>query len=431
MECITSWLREVPVGNVVKSPLMDIVFNGTTSDNCSQEASECLCTMLRETSDVDESQEIIELLFPRIISLKPQVAKAAEEDDTETLKALTKVFATAAESWVVGIARQPTHFRPLVDAVLECALRDKERDVIEHTFNFWYELKLYLVLEIYIQGRLELVDVYSKLVDILLKHLEYPKPDSGNETDLFDGDREQEEKFREFRHQMGDTLKDCCEVMGVTDCLTKVLQAIQLWMSKYANQVNDNSVPHWQELEAPLFAMRALGRMVDKDESIVLRQLMPLLVQMPSHEKLRFATIMVLGRYTEWTAAHPEYLEPQFNYIVTSFQSDSREIIRAAALAIKFFCTDCKHLLSGQVLQLQTFYDEVLDKLPDLSKEEITEGVANVVACQPTEEIYRLLKLYCDPLIQRLMTKANNATDEEGKLALAGKQARIHFIMQG
>ncbi|KAK7398420.1 Nuclear import receptor [Neonectria punicea] len=430
MECITSWLREVPVANVVKSPLLDIVFNGVTSDQCSQEASECLCTMLRETSDVDESQEIIEVLFPRIISIQPQIAKAAEEEDTEALKALTKVFATAAESWVVGIARQPTHFRPLVDAVLECAVRDKEQDVIEHTFNFWYELKLYLVLERYIQGRLELVDVYSKLVDILLGHLRYPEPESGNENDLFDGDREQEEKFREFRHQMGDTLKDSCEVMGVTDCLTKVLHAIQVWMSKYASQVTDTSVPHWQELEAPLFAMRALGRMVDKDESLVLPQLMPLLVQIPSHEKLRFATIMVLGRYTEWTSAHPEYLEPQFNYIVTSFQSDSKEIIRAAALSLKFFCTDCKHLLSGQVLQLQTFYDQVLDKLPDLSKEEITEGVSTVVAVQPEEEIYRLLKTYCDPLVQRLMAKANNATDDDGKLALADHLQLITIFVQ-
>lgn len=377
--------------------------------------------MLRETADVDESQEIIESLFPKVISLRPQIEKAAEEEDAETLKALTKVFATAAEAWVVGIARQPTHFRPLVEAVLECAVRDKERDVIEHTFIFWYELKQYLVLERYIQSRVELVDIYSKLVDILLKHLEYPQPESGSEVDLFDGDREQEEKFREFRHQMGDTLKDSCEVMGVTECLTKVLHAIQLWTSKYASQVTDSSVPHWQELEAPLFAMRALGRMVDKEEGIVLPQLMPLLVQIPSHEKLRFATIMVLGRYTEWTAAHPEYLEPQFNYIVNSFQTDSKEIIRAAALSIKYFCTDCKHLLSGQVLQLQTFYDQVLDKLPDLSKEEITEGVANVVAAQPSEEIYRLLKTYCDPLVQRLMTKANNAHDEEGKLALAGK----------
>ncbi|KAM5348232.1 hypothetical protein ACJ41O_008056 [Fusarium nematophilum] len=430
MECITSWLREVPVINIIKSPLLEIIFNGVTSDQCSQEASECLCTLLRETKEVDETQDLIELLFPRVISLKPQVAKAAEEEDTETLRALTKVFATAAESWVVGIARQPTHFRPLVEAVLECALRDTDQDVIEHTFTFWYELKLYIVLERYIEGRLELVDIYSKLVDILLKHLEYPKPESGNETDLFDGDREQEEKFREFRHHMGDTLKDCCEVMGETACLAKVLQAIQVWMSKYASQVTDTSVPHWQELEAPLFAMRALGRMVDKDENIVLPQLMPLLVQIPSHEKLRFATIMVLGRYTEWTAAHPDYLEAQFNYIVTSFQSDSREIIRAAALSIKFFCTDCKHLLGGQVLQLQTFYDQVLDKLPDLSKEEITEGVANVVAAQPTEEVYRLLKTYCDPLIQRLMDKANNATDEDGKLALADHLQLITIFVQ-
>jgi transportin-3 len=130
---------------------------------------------------------------------------------------------------------------------------------------------------------------------------------------------------------------------------------------------------------------------------------------------------MVLGRYTEWTAAHPEYLEPQFNYIVESFQTDSREILRAAALSLKFFCADCRNLLSGQVLQLQTFYDQILDKLPDLSKEEITEGVANVVAVQPVSETYRLLKTYADPLVQRLMTKANNATNEEGKLALAGE----------
>lgn len=422
MECVTSWLREVPVGKVVDSPLLDIIFNGATSDECSQEASECLCTMLRDTGDVDESVDVIKTLFPRVVSLRSCVAKAAEEEDTETFKALTKVLSSAAECWVVAIARQPSQFRPLVDAILECVAQDKDRDAIEFTFGFWYELKQYLVLERYIQSRVELMDVYSKLVDILLKQLEYPRPESGSEHDLFDGDREQEEKFREFRHHMGDSLKDSCEVMGVTECLTKVLEAIQLWTHTYASQVSDTKVPHWQQLEAPLFAMRALGRMVDREENVVLPQLMPLLVQIPSHEKLRFATIMVLGRYTEWTAAHPEYLEPQFNYIVTSFQTDSKEIIRGAALAIKFFCTDCKHLLSGQVIQLQEFYDQILDKIPGMSREEITEGVANVVAVQPEGETYSLLKIYCDPLIQRLMAKANNASDEESKLALAGER---------
>lgn len=428
MECITSWLREVPVGSIINSPLLDVVFNGVTADECSQEASECLCVMIRETRDVDESQANIQVLFPRVVGLQPRIATVAEEEDTEALKALTKVLATAAESWSVAIARQPSHFRPLVEAVLECAARDKDQDVIEHTFLFWYELKQYLVLERYIQSRLELVDVYSKLVDILLKHLRYPRPDSGNEADLFDGDREQEEKFREFRHQMGDTLKDSCEVMGVTECLTKVLNAIQVWMQNNASQVSDTNVPNWQELEAPLFAMRALGRIVDRDEEIVLPQLMPLLVQIPNHEKLKFATIMVLGRYTEWTAVHPEYLEPQFNYIVNSFQADSKEIVRAAALAIKFFCTDCRNLLSGQVLQLQTFYDQVLDKLPTQSREEVTDGVSSVVAVQPADQIYTLLKTYCDPLIQRLMSMANQAVDKESKIAMAGKWSSQRFV---
>jgi transportin-3 len=191
-------------------------------------------------------------------------------------------------------------------------------------------------------------------------------------------------------------------------------------MASYAGQATTTSVPHWQQLEAPLFSMRAMGRMVDKEENIILPQIMPLIVQIPHHEKLRFATIMVLGRYTEWTANHPELLGPQFTYIVSSFETDSKEIVRAAAMAMKFFCTDCKHLLSGQVYQLQQFYDQTLDKLPGVSQEELTEGVASVVAVQPPAQTFELLKLYCDPLMNRLMALANQASTEEGKLAVAG-----------
>jgi transportin-3 len=390
-------------------------------DNSLQTAAECLGIICRETRDVDDNLETIQVLLPRIFALRPRIQKVAEDEDTEAFKAFTRIFADAGDSWVVLIAREPQHFRPLVDAILECAARDSDRDVIEFTFNFWYELKQYLTLDRYMQSRVQLVDVYSKLVDVLLKHLEYPQSDTGNELDLFDGDREQEEKFREFRHHMGDTLKDACEVMSVSECLTKVLNAIKVWMQKYGSQATQTLVPHWQELEAPLFAMRAMGRMVDKDESIVLPQIMPLLASIPNHEKLQFAAIMVFGRYTEWTSVHPEFLQLQFSYIVSSFQTGSKEIIRAAAQSIKFFCTDCKNLLGDQVLQLQTFYDQILDKLPESSQEEMTEGVANVVGVQKPEEIYKLLKLYCDPLVARLMAKANNATNDVGKLAVAGK----------
>ncbi|KAJ2896657.1 uncharacterized protein MKZ38_005309 [Zalerion maritima] len=429
MRCISSWLREIPVHAVVTSPLLDAIFAALKDDDSFPEASDALSTIFRETREIDDDMNTIAILFPRLMELRPRIETEADEIG-DTFKMLTRIFAEAGEAWVILIVREPKRLRPLVEAILECCARDKERDAIEYTFRFWDEFKQYLVLEHYIEARLQYVDVYSSLVDVLLKHLEYPRPDSGNERDLFDGDRVQEEKFREFRHQMGDTLKDSCEVMGVADCLTKVLDAIKIWMQKYASQATTASVPHWQELEAPIFAMRAMGRMVNKDESVVLPQLIPLLVQIPHHEKLRFAIIMVLGRYTEWTAEHSEYLEPQFTYIVSSFESDSKEIVRAAAMSIKFFCLDCKHLLTNQVIQLQQFYDQILDKLPEPSQEEITEGVATVVSVQPVGETYKLLKLYCDPVIQRLMDKANKATDNPGKYAVADHLQLITLFVQ-
>ncbi|TVY54947.1 Uncharacterized protein LCER1_G002268 [Lachnellula cervina] len=430
LEVVTSWLREVPVADVVNSPLLDVVLSALDSERSFDTATDCLCAIFRETRDVDEYLPTIQILLPRVIALQPRIRQAAEQEDTEIFKGITRIFAEAGESWVVLIAREPAVFRPLVSAVLECAALDMDRDAIGLTFLFWYELKLYLILERYIEARVQYVDIYAKLVDILLKQLEFPTPDGSNQTDLFDGDREAEEKFREFRHHMGDALKDCCEIMGVTECLSKVLERIKAWMASYASQATSTSVPHWQQLEAPLFSMRAMGRMVDKEEDIILPQIMPLIVQIPHHEKLRFATIMVLGRYTEWTANHPEYLESQFQYIVSSFGTDSKEIVRAAAMSMKFFCTDCKHLLGSQVVQLQQFYDQTLDKLPGMSQEELTEGVASVVAVQPPSQTFELMKLYCDPLMARLMVKANAASDEDGKLAVADLVGLITWFIQ-
>ncbi|APA05516.1 hypothetical protein SS1G_09963 [Sclerotinia sclerotiorum 1980 UF-70] len=430
LEVITSWLREVPVADIVNSPLLPVILNALNNDRSFEAATECLCSIFKETREVDEYMPTIEILLPRVLALQPRIAQAAQDEDSESFKGFTRIFAEAGEAWVVLIAREPKVFRPLVEAILECTHRDFDKDAISLTFIFWYELKLYLILEKYIEARMQYVDVYSSLVDIMMKHLEFPTADGADETDLFDGDRDAEEKFREFRHHMGDVLKDCCEIMGVTPCLTKVYDAIKSWMGSYASHATEASVPHWQQLEAPLFGMRAMGRLVDKDEEIILPQIIPLLVQIPHHEKLRFATIMVLGRYTEWTSNHPEFLESQFQYIVSSFSTDSKEIVRAAAMAMKFFCSDCKHLLGGQIIQLQQFYDQTLDKLPGVSQEELTEGVASVVAVQPPTQTYQLLKLYCDPLMARLMGLANQANDDESKLKVADHMQLITLFIQ-
>jgi transportin-3 len=427
-------MREIPLDSIINSALLKVIVDDllVLEGEPFDAAVECMSALIAETRDVDEAMQSILVLYPQVIALRPKLVQAAQEENTDQFKGLAKVFAEAGESWVLLIARLPTDFRNLVEAILEAAALDKERDAISHTFKFWYDLKQYLTIERYGEARMQSVDIYSKLVDVMIGHLEFPKPESGDEKDLFEGDRDAEEKFREFRHQMGDVLKDCCEVMGVVECLQKPYDLIQQWVQTYGSQAGPNNVPEWQKLEAPLFAVRAMGRMVPPDEDIMLPRLIPLIAAIPDHNKLRFQAVMALGRYTEWTAQHPETLQPQLEFIMAAFEHSTKDVIRAAALSFKFFCNDCASLLVNFILPLQEFYSKHLNNLPMSSQEEITEGVASVVAKMPNDQIYQTLKLYLDPVMQHLVTIAQQAKDEPEQKLLAGKSLsthQLHFVV--
>ena len=79
--------------------------------------------------------------------------------------------------------------------------------------------------------------------------------------------------------------------------------------------------------------MRAMARQVSLDEEEVLPHIMGTLLNLPEHPKIKYAAILVLGRYTEWTARHPDYLLPQLNYITSSFAQADLDIHSAAAQA--------------------------------------------------------------------------------------------------
>ena len=427
MECITSWIREVPLNQIVDSPLMDAIMKALETGPSYDAAVETCCAILKETREVDENGELISRLFTRLAQLQPKMLEYADYENWELFKGITRIFAEAGEAWVMLLVREPAKYRALAECILECCARDLERDSISQTFIFWNELKQYVTLERYMEARLQYVDIYSKLVDVMIGHLEFPQSDT---LDCFDDDREAEEKFREFRHQMGDVLKDCCEVIGVTECLQKSYVKIEKWVSVHGLAAGQGKVPEWQKLEAPLFSMRAMGRMVPQDENIMLPRLIPLIVEIPNHDKVRFQAVMALGRYTEWTAKHPDTLQSQLDYIMACFTHGDEEVVKAAALSFKYFCSDCADLLKDFMPQLQQFYESNLDRLPSNSQEEITEGVASVLHKQPLESLHASFKLCCDPVVKRLMSMAQEATTKEQKLAIADKLNLITIFLQ-
>lgn len=403
-QCFNSWLKEIDTAQIINSPLLDLIFQALFDDNTFEPAVECICSMIRETRDIDESMPVIQALYPRVIALRPKITEC--KNDPDSYSGYTRLFAEAGESWHMLIARAPKDFRGLVEAIAECTAFDEDLDVVKYTFYFWYILKQMIVMDKYNEARNELGDIYLTLVHVLIAHLQYP---AGDGKDLFDGDREEEEKFKDFRHEMGDVLKDCCSVVGASQALgsafTKVVTGLEA-------QANGQQVP-WQVIEAPLFSMRAMAREVDPYEDEILPQIMKLLVRLPEHEKIRYAATLVLGRYTEWTAKHPDYLEPQLNYITSGFSHSSKSVISAAAQALKHFCQDCGHLLTNFVDQLYPFYEKVGPSLDLKSYYEVTNGIAHVVRSQQIDSMLQALQYFGSPICQRLLEKAQLPGDEQ------------------
>lgn len=408
--CLSSWLREIPITRLMNTPLVDLTFGSLSNDTHFDACVDLLCTVFKETNEVNDPEmvKIIESLYPKLMALQPRISQS--RDDADQFRGYARLFAEAGEAWVILIARMPQDFKPLVATIAETASMDEDLEIVKFTFIFWYDLKQALMSPRYEAAKLEYAPIYLQLVDIMIGHLHYPSGSDVNDDDLFAGDRDAEDKFRDFRHDMGDILKDCCNVVGGSICLAKAYTKVQSLLEASKTQ----SVK-WQDIEAPLFSMRAMAREISNEEENVLPHIMNTLLSLPDHPKIRYAATLVLGRYTEWTAQHSDYLLPQLSYITSGFDRASSDVISAAAQALKHFCRDCSKLLVTHIEQLYGFYEQVLPSLDFDAAVEVTEGIAHVVLAQPSETLYVALKSFIGPIASRIAA-VSNAYDADEKV---------------
>lgn len=418
LDCLNSWIKECPIESILHiNSLTNLIFQSLTDDQTFDQSIECLCTIMRETRDI-ENHELIDALYQQLIQLNSYMASNKEKlEDPETFSGLTRLYVEASESWHVLIAKNPKHFKPLVEILLECCKYDEDLDVVKYTFYFWHLLKQLITLPKFQDSRLEFRDTYSQLISIIIKHLTYPI--AADDNNLFDNDKELEDKFKEFRYEMGDVLKDCCAVVGPTIALNLPFQQIQSILNANLNDTR------WQYLEAPLFSMRAMAKEVPLKEKTILPTIMTFLVQLPEHPKIRYAATLVLGRYTEWTSKNSEFLEPQLNYIIKGFEvannTNNKDIIIAASHALMYFCQDCSSLLVNYLEQLYMLYGQIKDQLDIESTYELVDGLAHVIKQIPLENSYQTCEMFWKPTLSVLSTFQNNsnAGDENMNVLIA------------
>ena len=327
LSCLRSWLiaGEISARAVAKSPLFSYVFEALTSTELFDAAVEAVCDLIHETQEVEENVFAIDLILSELIRIKPNIS--AIKDDTEKVRGYTRIYSEAGEVYRMLLLQNPETFFPILEAIGECTAYP-DLDIVPITFNFWMRLAQCI-------GRTSNVsslffDAYKTLMGVIIRHLRFPSNESMTAKEI--------EDFRSFRHVMGDTLKDCCYVLGTEVCLSIVYELI---LSALANA---SLGVHWQEIEAPLFSLRSVGAEVDITDDIIIPRIMDLLPRLPSHNKVKYAATLVISRYSEWTNRHPDYIQDQLQFILSSFGSGDAESSAAGAQAIKYICQDCKHV---------------------------------------------------------------------------------------
>ncbi|CCE63300.1 hypothetical protein TPHA_0E02080 [Tetrapisispora phaffii CBS 4417] len=398
LRCLSSWSFEFPLDELLSvQSLISLVFETLQNKNeddpdAFDAAVDCLSVIIKESRDASNEQLILSL-YEQLLTLQmkhlPNILTAAscDEYDDDLMESMTRIFVEAGEAWIVFISKSPQTYHQLVTILLMFTSKNSDLEIAAYTFPFWFDLKQNLVLPRYQDSKIQYTPIFIELIGCIITHLQYPLESFSS--------KEEEDKFKDFRYHMGDVLKDCTAVVGTTNALTQPLNRIKDAISTQKS---------WQHIEAPLFSLRTMASEVSLSEKVLLPEIFNILVTLPEQPQIRYAATLVLGRYTEWTAKHPELLELQLQYIFKGFEiaNGSSDTLTASSHSLMYFCSDCSTLLSTYIDQLFEFYFNVQDSIDIISCFELSQGLSAVLNKQPNEVISSKFQILIDNNLGKL-----------------------------
>lgn len=393
-DCLRSWLvaGEINMSSFGKSPLLAFAFEALASEELFDSAVDVVCEMIHETQEIDDNMPVIELIVPRVIALKSQLED--QKDDPEKIRGYARILAEAGETYRLLILQHTDTFYPIVEAIGQCSAYP-DLDIVPITFPFWMRLAQTIGKKTTISPLFG--EAYKALMGVVIRHLHFP-PDLASMTG------QEADNFRSFRHVMGDTLKDCCLVLGADACLLYAYGLITMALSRGPQSTS------WQEIEAPLFAMRSMGAEVDVMDNTAVPKIMDLIPSLPIHPRVRYAALLIISRYTEWINRHSEYISYQLQYISAGFEDPDPEVSAAAGQALKYLCQDCKQHLIDFLPTLHTFLATTGTKLTQDDRRQVYEAIAYVISAMSMEKAAESLRTFSLDILSQIHSISSKST---------------------
>ncbi|CAJ0922958.1 10937_t:CDS:10 [Entrophospora sp. SA101] len=205
-ECLLSWIDsgDIPVTALESNPFLAISFEALQSDELYDIAVDLVCQIIHESGGIPESMTLIEQIYPRLLPLRESLKRAMLDEDDDKVRGYCRIFTQAGESYLQLIVQHSDAFQSIVESIAECTTYH-DTEIVRITFYFWHMLADTLYEPRHADIKHKFKNIYSALVNVMIKHLHYP-------NDLSSWTAEKRDEFREFRHDQIDIGK---EVLGV------------------------------------------------------------------------------------------------------------------------------------------------------------------------------------------------------------------------
>lgn len=390
-------------------------------------SSEITCELFYRLFQSDQvaSAEYLSVLFGGLLDMLPALKKLlhtgseeGEEVSVGSVLAIGRVYLEAGEAFLPLILENGPAMQVIIEAALALAhyrpTMGADWRVVEATFSWWGSLEARL-LEACESIREPFWPVFADLFRTLVtRHLAFPPDDQGTTMTA-----EERDAFRDFRHVIGDCLKDCTRVMGSTAALLLVrdllLQASSTstataTATSASTSSTASSLSVWQPVEAALFALRTISSSVDRRETEALPGIFRSLLALNTdscHAKVVYGIILNIGCYAEWARYHEEFIGPFLSYLLAGLRDHGP----AASLALKYLAQSCDTQLRVHELALRSAYGQCHAALSvvggpgwvgERDMQEISEAVACVLSTLPEEQLGPLLSIYLGPWLPLL-----------------------------
>ncbi|TIC03611.1 ARM repeat-containing protein [Wallemia mellicola] len=378
-DCIKSWsfAGEFTPSMLNSTPLLDLLFNSLSNEQLFDKSIDTLSVIIHETQEIHENLTVINIILDKLHS-------SIQQNDDDTVRNYTRLYSEAGETYLPLFLSNFDQMEPIINSILLCS-KYNDLEIVQITFNFWFKLAHALDVKPHLKS--QFIPIYSQLIDIIIDHLKFPLDESLQSA-------QERDEFRSFRHYIGDTLKDCCTVIGPKKSISRSLELI-------LQGISTNS---WQYVEAPLFSLRSMGSKVDyENDNDSLESIFNLLPNLPEHPRIRYAGILVASRFTEWINKRPDFIPFYLSFISTGFESNvpDVDIPAAACQALKFICEDCNHHLISYLPQLFQFVQQLTDtKLHEQDHLNISQAIAFVIeTIEPKNDQAVIINQFVSPYL--------------------------------